>query len=147
MQRSITLGLAALALSGCASIFSGMTQDVAIRTTPGAKFVVTNSFGNQVASGNAGESAVAKMNLVRGAGYFSPHAYKVNLSKPGYQSATVDINPGMNGWYFANIVLGGVVGMVIVDPLTGAMYRMVPSRDEALLVPNDKEMAKVEAEK
>lgn len=147
MQNSVLFGLLALALSGCASIFSGTTQDVAIRSTPGAKFVVTNSFGNQVASGNVGDNALAQMNLTRGAGYFSPHSYKVQLSKPGFRPATVSIDPGMNGWYFANIALGGFIGMVIVDPLTGAMYRLVPEREEALLLPAGEEVSKAGAEK
>lgn len=30
----------------------------------------------------------------------------------------------MNGWYFGNLLLGGVIGMLIVDPATGAMYRI-----------------------
>lgn len=144
MQRLCTLGLAALALSGCASIFSGTTQDVVIRSTPGAKYVVTNSFGTQVADGNVGDDAAAKMNLVRGAGYFSPHSYKVKLSKPGYHPATVDINPGVNGWYFANIAIGGVVGMVIVDPLTGAMFRLVPSAEDVPLTPTGEDLSSIE---
>jgi len=30
----------------------------------------------------------------------------------------------VNGWYFGNILLGGLIGMLIVDPATGAMYRL-----------------------
>lgn len=79
---------------------------------------------------------------MRGAGYFSPHAYKARISKPGYQTRTVDIQPGMNPWYFANILIGGVVGMIIVDPLTGAMYKFYPDDIEAPLDPANGEQAK-----
>lgn len=146
MQRLCTLGLVALALSGCASIISGSTQDVVIHSTPGANYVVTNSYGNQVAGGTVGGDASAQMNLIRAAGYFSPHSYKVKLSKPGYHPATVDIDSGLNGWYFANIVFGGVVGMVIVDPLTGAMYRLVPSADDVPLTPTGEDVSSLQAE-
>jgi hypothetical protein len=30
----------------------------------------------------------------------------------------------LNKWYFGNILLGGVIGMLVVDPLTGAMYSL-----------------------
>jgi hypothetical protein len=122
---------ATLLLSSCASIFSGTTQDITLRTTPGATYSITDTYGKQVASGNTQGTA----NLERGAGYFSPHAYKARISKPGYQPKTIDIQPGMNPWYFANILLGGVVGMIIVDPLTGAMYKFYPSDIEAPLEP------------
>lgn len=145
MQKVLVFCLAALTLSGCASIISGTTQEVAIRTTPGAKFVVISDSGSQVASGEVGESAVATMKLVRGASYFTPHSYRVKLSKPGYRPSTVNIDSGMNGWYFANIAIGGLVGMVIVDPLTGAMFRLVPRVDEALLTPSGEDVAENEA--
>nr|MBL8412732.1 hypothetical protein [Dechloromonas sp.] len=149
MQRPITHCLMVLAIAmtaGCASIFSGTTQDVALRTTPGAKFSVTNSYGTPVSDGIAGADGAAEMNLVRSVGYFSPHAYKVKLSKAGYKPQTVAIDPGINGWYFGNILLGGFIGMVIVDPLTGAMFRLVPSASEAMLEPTGEDLSAIEAE-
>lgn len=29
----------------------------------------------------------------------------------------------MDGWYLGNILIGGLIGMLIVDPASGAMYR------------------------
>lgn len=43
MKTGFVIAAMALAPSGCASIFSGTTQEVGIRTTPGAKFTVTNA--------------------------------------------------------------------------------------------------------
>lgn len=131
MKTRFVIAVTAIALSGCASIFSGTTQEVGIRTTPGANFTVTNSYGSQVASGES----PAAVNLTRGASYFSPHSYKVKMSKPGYKSKTVDVVPGMNPWYFGNILLGGFVGMVIVDPLTGAMFKLYPRDIDIQLEP------------
>jgi hypothetical protein len=128
-----------LAMTGCASIFSGTTQDITLRTTPGATYSITDSNGKQVARGTGHGTA----SLERGAGYFSPHAYKARISKPGHMTKTVDIQPGMNPWYFANILIGGFVGMVIVDPLTGAMYKFYPSDIEATLEPANPESATV----
>lgn len=146
MRALFLAGLAALVLSGCASIFSGTTQEVTIRSTPGAKYAVTNSFSQRVTSGTVGEDATARMELARGASYFSPHAYRVALSKPGYRPASVAVEPGVNPWYFGNIALGGFIGMVIVDPLTGAMFRLVPAADEVALVASSENPAQAEAE-
>jgi len=30
----------------------------------------------------------------------------------------------MSGWYWGNILIGGLIGMLVVDPLTGAMYKL-----------------------
>ena len=30
----------------------------------------------------------------------------------------------MDGWYIGNILFGGLIGMLIVDPATGAMYNL-----------------------
>jgi len=131
MLKKTSLIVAGLLASGCATIFSGTTQKVAIRTTPGATYHITNSTGQQVASGNSG----GKHNLVRGTGYFSPHAYKVRINKVGYRERVLDIDPGLNPWYIGNILLGGIVGMLIVDPITGAMFNLHPSEIDAPLVP------------
>lgn len=131
MNKFSPLLAVAVLCSGCASIFSGTTQEVSIRTTPGARYSISNSNGSQIA---AGESA-GTVQLQRGVGYFSPHAYKAKISKEGYQTKIVDITPGLNPWYFANILLGGAVGMVIVDPLTGAMFNLNPSMIDVELDP------------
>lgn len=146
MKHTLSVGLVAVTLAGCASIFSGTTQEVAIRSTPGTKYVVKNYSGQQVATGLVGEDSTARFDLERGVKYFSPHAYHVSLSQRGYRAATVNIDPGINPWYFGNILLGGVIGMVIVDPLTGAMYRMVPRTDEAMLVPTGEDIEALDRE-
>ena len=144
MKNKLFAAVFCASLTGCASIFSGTTTDISIRTTPGASYTVTNGYGNQVVSGVVGEDAEARVNLMRGAGYFKPHSYKMRLSKPGYKPATLSIDPGMNGWYFANLAIGGFVGMVIVDPLTGGMWRMIPTTDVLTLEPTGEDVAKIE---
>ncbi|MCX4027392.1 hypothetical protein H0A36_10465 [Endozoicomonas sp. SM1973] len=34
------------------------------------------------------------------------------------------ITSTLDGWYFGNLFLGGLIGMLIVDPLTGAMFKL-----------------------
>lgn len=30
----------------------------------------------------------------------------------------------LDGWYFGNILIGGLLGMLIIDPATGAMWKI-----------------------
>jgi hypothetical protein len=34
------------------------------------------------------------------------------------------VDSRINGWYVGNIVFGGLIGWLIVDPLTGAMWTL-----------------------
>lgn len=50
----------------------------------------------------------------------------------------------MNGWYIANIVFGGLVGFLIVDPATGAMYSLSPNDVNTLLEISNTESNKMQ---
>jgi hypothetical protein len=45
----------------------------------------------------------------------------VRVSKEGFQSRERKVDGTVNGWYFGNVVFGGLIGMIAVDPATGAM--------------------------
>lgn len=117
----ITLALIVFPLSGCASIVGGgSNQPVLVESQPsGADVEVTNRSGQSVYDGQT----PAQFTAERGAGFFKKEIYTISLDGDGYKPVTHVIEPGINGWYWGNIVLGGVVGMLIVDPATGAMYR------------------------
>ena len=44
------------------------------------------------------------------------------LTKEGYANKELTIVGTMSGWYIGNILFGGLIGMLAVDPVTGAMY-------------------------
>ena len=50
--------------------------------------------------------------------------YTVTAAKDGYASNTHPIQSSLDGWYWGNILVGGLIGMLIVDPITGAMYEI-----------------------
>ncbi|MGC8769587.1 MAG: hypothetical protein ACP5Q2_09835, partial [Calditerrivibrio sp.] len=63
------------------------------------------------------------VSLEKKRGFFQGKSYTVVISKPGYNEKTIKVNTTPNGWYIlGNIVLGGIIGWLIVDPLTGAMW-------------------------
>lgn len=124
MQKRITsfllIGLILLT-SSCASILSKSNYPISINSSPSeAQIVVTNKKGVEVYAGNT----PATLKLDASSGFFGKEHYQVKFKKNGFQSKTVPINFKLDGWYFGNLLLGGVIGMLIVDPATGAMYKL-----------------------
>lgn len=117
-------------LTGCASIVSDSVYPVAINSSPnGATFTVKNREGVLIDSGNTPETVMLKS----GDGYFHSATYTITFHKQGYDDKVVELQSKMDGWYFGNILLGGVIGMVIVDPATGAMWKL-PNQEITSLV-------------
>ena len=61
-------------------------------------------------------------------GYFKGQNYRLVFEMPAHATAEVNLTSSVSGWYFANLVFGGGIGMLIVDPLTGAMFNLSPEK-------------------
>jgi hypothetical protein len=110
-----------VSLTGCASIVSKSSWPVTIQSNPrGARCVVAKENGKELHSGETPMTVT----LDSGDGFFQRAKYTVSCQKAGYQTASTNAESHFNGWYLGNIVFGGLIGMLIVDPATGAMYRM-----------------------
>jgi hypothetical protein len=122
MKKLLAAGISAFALSACATIIGSTTQPVTFKTSPeGVAFSITNRAGEKIHSG----LTPATVTLNRGAGYFKAEAYTVKYEKEGYTPKEFMVTGNVNGWYFGNIIFGGIVlGMLIVDPLSGAMFTL-----------------------
>jgi hypothetical protein len=124
--------LAAIALlPGCASIISGRYADISIASNPtGAHVAIRDDANQEVASFHT--PGVAK--LKRNRKFLMPARYTATIDAPGYQAAQVPIRSTANPWILANVVLGGLPGL-IVDSATGAVYQPTPSRIHQELSP------------
>ncbi|WP_200975204.1 hypothetical protein [Echinicola sp. 20G] len=124
MKRTLTTCLLSgmiLAASSCASIFSKSSYPISINSTPmGAKISITDKKGTEIYTGKT----PANIKLKASNGYFSRARYIVKFDQPGYATKTVPVEYKLDGWYFGNILIGGLVGMLIIDPATGAMYKL-----------------------
>ena len=112
-----------LICSGCASIMCSPEKTVNITSEPpGAEFEITKPDGRSIVQG------ITPMNvtLKRGRGWFKAGDYTIRFVKSGYELHEVLIEQKLEtGWYVGgNLVLGGLIGWLIVDPLTGAMYNI-----------------------
>jgi uncharacterized protein YceK len=113
------IGMAAIVLSGCASIVSGRTATVKIDSRPSdAEVVIRDKHGNEVLTTHT----PATVELRRKDRFIWPAKYTATIEKPGYQPQTVPINSTLNPWVLGNVVIGGPIGLV-VDSATGAGWR------------------------
>lgn len=119
----LACAVAALASSGCATIVAKSSQEITIASVPeGAAVKINNKSGAAVHSGNTPLTVTLK----KGRGYFKAERYTVHIAKEGYQAHDITVEGEVNGWYFGNILFGGLIGLLAVDPATGAMYTLKP---------------------
>lgn len=117
--RSLTL-VSCLCMTACCSIVSKSTYPVTISSNPpGATFTLKKSNGLAMSTG----VTPATISLNSSDGYFQPAKYVVEFTRKGV-TQSVPLNASINGWYFGNLLFGGLIGMLIVDPATGAMWKL-----------------------
>lgn len=105
-------------LGGCASIVSKSDWPVVVTSsTPGVPFTVKSEVGISVASG----VTPATLILAASEGYFDGMDYTIET--PG---RITPLSSRLNGWYAGNLIFGGLIGLLIVDPATGAMWKLPP---------------------
>ena len=107
--------------SSCATIFGRSSYPVSINTNPpGATVIITNKKNKEVYKGTTPTTVRLKSH----AGYFARAEYQVKLSSPGYDEQIIPVYYKLDGWYFGNLLHGGLIGMLIIDPATGAMWKL-----------------------
>ena len=118
----------AFSLSSCATIFTSTKYPVSFSTNPeGASVTIENRAGKVIFEGIT--PTVVK--LKSAAGYMQKEEYTITFAKDGYVQKTVYISAELDGWYIGNIFLGGLPGMLIIDPLSGAMFK-IADEDQAV---------------
>lgn len=129
----MTAAIAAVSLvTGCATIVGDKEQSITINSSPSnANVLITDERSMEVHSGNTPTTVQLRKS---DGSYFGGKTYTVEISKEGFESRTMMINSSPNGWYIGgNLLLGGFIGWLIVDPLTGAMYNLTPDSINASL--------------
>jgi hypothetical protein len=110
-----------LLLTGCASIVSKTSWTITINSSPSeAKISIKDKKGIEIYTG----STPATLKLKSGAGFFSKARYQVTFEKAGYEKKVVPVEFKLNGWYWGNIIFGGPLGLLIIDPVSGAMFKL-----------------------
>jgi hypothetical protein len=118
------------ALTGCATIVHGGPRSISVASTPPGATVSIYDRSNVLVETNS-TPFVAKLDPKYG--YFTAQSYRLVFEMPGHAPAEVKLESSLSGWYFGNLLFGGIIGMLIVDPLTGAMYNLAPDKIEQSL--------------
>ena len=120
-KRIILLVVGAALMSGCASIVSHSTWPVEINSIPkGAVFSIVDENGQGVRAG----STPMVVNLDGSDGFFHRAKYTVHFKKKGFWVKKAPLEAMVNDWYWGNLIFGWFFGMLIIDPATGAMFKL-----------------------
>jgi hypothetical protein len=120
MIRIATL-LVLLSTSACATIMAGGPDRVPVNTNPPGAAVIVD--GVQVGV------TPTTVTLDRGRSMGN-----IRLEMPGYAPVTLQRSKEINGWFWANLCLGGVIG-IVVDLATGNVKRFDTTPVGVSLVP------------
>ena len=108
-------------ICSCATIMRDNTQPITINSSPEhVNIKIVDSDGLTVYEG----STPTTVNLKTAkSGYFHPEKYRVYAKKDNYKEAQSTIDYRISNWYlFGNLVFGGLIGWLIVDPISGDMF-------------------------
>lgn len=130
-MRGMALAFAISMTTGCASILSDEVYPVSVTSSPSSAAIeIKDQDGNVVYNGQT----PALVKLKSNAGFFDGETYHIEFKKEGYSSEQFVLNSGVDGWYWGNILFGGLFGMLLVDPATGAMFDL-PNQAGASMKP------------
>lgn len=121
LRMVLTIGLLSVVLSACATIMRDNSQTVPITaSTDSVDIKIADKNGKVIFEGQT----PASVNLKTAAGgYFDPQEYTITASKDGFKNQTAIIDWHVSAWYWAgNVAFGGIVGYLLIDPITGDMY-------------------------
>ena len=132
MKKLVILSVL-ISISGCASIVSDSRYPVQVNSAPvGVSFEVKNEDNRVVASGVTPTNIMLKS----GAGYFNGEEYTFTFTSDCNSTRQQILDSELDGWYFGNILFGGLIGLFVVDPLTGAMFKLPETLLSKALLPN-----------
>ena len=120
--KILALACLGVALSGCATVVKGSTEQVAVSTSPvsGATCELSSSEGKWTVT----TPGTANVGLTK-------HDLQVQCDKDGYQQAKTTVPSGFQVWTVGNVLIGGLIGFAI-DAGTGAVNEYPHSIDVPL---------------
>jgi hypothetical protein len=136
MSMVVVVGACA-AITGCATIVHSGPRAISVASTPpGAKVSIYDRSNTLVMTNTTPFVAT----LTTKYGYFKGQTYQLVFEMPAYTKAEVNLRSSVSGWYIGNLMFGGLIGMLIVDPITGAMYNLTPEKIQQSLTASEAEV-------
>ncbi|WP_320130291.1 hypothetical protein [uncultured Sphaerochaeta sp.] len=108
-------------LTSCATILSDSNYPVTITSAPAeARILITDNTNRLIYTG----STPATVFLNAGNGFFTRASYTITFEKAGFEPSIYILTSTLDGWYWGNLLVGGLFGMIIIDPATGSMWKL-----------------------
>lgn len=126
------LAVSVLVATGCATIVSTKTQLVSFQSSPAGATVLID--GRPIGQTPLSLQLERKNNQA------------LVIRKGGYKEFSTTMSTTLNGWFFGNIVLGGLLGST-TDAATGAMHEYAPNQFLVALEPEGSNAATSKTEK
>jgi hypothetical protein len=144
VQCALAIGVvgATMFTGGCASIVNGGNRSISINTVPPGATASVRKSGGSIDDIVTVQKTPCTVSLDPKKSYFAGQAYTLRLELPGYRATEVELTPKLSGWYFGNILFGGLIGMLAVDPATGSMWNITPDKIEQSLTAGQAELIK-----
>ncbi len=112
-----------LCLTGCATIVGKDVFPLTINSNPdGVNISIVDDKGRKIYNG----TTPSTISLAAGESYFHAKTYTITFSKEGYADQNATVKATMSGWYWGNFLFGGLIGLLIVDPISGKMWKLQP---------------------
>lgn len=111
-------------LTSCATIFSDSAYPVTITSDPNEAQITITDISNRIVYQG---KTPATVSLEASNGFFQKGSYTIKFEKAGFDTSVYTLTSTIDGWYWGNLLVGGVLGMIIIDPLTGAMWKLDPN--------------------
>lgn len=128
----VVSALTMMGTSGCASVVHSGPRKIPIASEPpGAKVSIYTIKDVLVTSQTT--PFVAHLSPRRH--FFRGQTYRVVFEKEGFEPAEVKLEPKVSPWYLGNLLLGGPLGLFVIDPATGAMFNLKPNEVVQTLTP------------
>lgn len=134
MQKSALTAIvgAGVSLSGCATVMNSGPRSIPVSSTPpGAKVSIYDRSERLVVTNTTPFVAVLSTKYK----YFRGQQYRLVFDLAGHEPAEVKLKSKRSGWYLGNVLVGGLPGLLVVDPITGAMYYLTPEEVDQPLTP------------
>lgn len=115
MYRKLLLAVAAVSFlaAGCATIVDGKSQLVTFQSTPAGATVIID--GRELGVTPLSVSLEKKTGQV------------LVVRKEGFKDFSTPMATGVSGWFFGNILIGGLLGST-TDAASGAMHQYAPNQ-------------------
>ncbi|HET6718245.1 MAG TPA: hypothetical protein VFH22_01280 [Rhodocyclaceae bacterium] len=118
---ALSLAGALALLSGCATIVGDERTSLPIKSTPAdAQILIIDEAGRTAYRGRTPDQVPLRKSDGH---YWGGKQFTVAISKRGYQTQRIQVDTRPNALYLGgNLLFGGIIGWLMVDPISGKMY-------------------------